>query len=38
MKEYHPKTFDHLVRFPGFTEPWAQNHPALYREYVDRLG
>ena len=38
MKEYHQKTFDHLVRLPGFTEPWAQNHLALYQEYVDHTN
>ncbi len=38
MKEYHPKTFDHLARLPGFTESWAQNHLALYREYVDHTN
>lgn len=38
MKEYYPKTFDHLSRLPGFTELWAQNHLALYREYVDHTN
>lgn len=38
MREYYPKTFDHLGRLPGFAEPWVENHLALYREYVDQTN
>ncbi len=38
MREYSPKTFDHLRQLPGFTDAWVQNHLALYREYVDQTN
>lgn len=34
MKEYHPKTFDHLARLPGFSEQSVRTHLALYEGYV----
>lgn len=34
MKEYNPRSFDHLTRLPGFSEQSARTHLALYQGYV----
>jgi len=34
MKEYIPRTFDHLTRLPGFSEQSLRTHLALYQGYV----